>query len=103
MAGGGVSCHGLVLESVGLNQLLLLPPVLLPCVVIVQLVQALRQEEENDKRKSIRSATSGPRSQRETRLRQEEKMREMKVYMHRNSLDSFQHICNMQAVVYNLK
>lgn len=48
MASGGVGYHGLVLESVGLNQLLLLPPVLLSCIVIVQLVQALREEEESD-------------------------------------------------------
>lgn len=49
VAGGGVSRHGLILERVGLNQLLLLPPLLLPSVVIVQLIQALREEEENDR------------------------------------------------------
>lgn len=49
MSGGGVGRHGLVLESVGLHQLLLLlPALLLPGVVVIQLIQALRGETEGE-------------------------------------------------------
>lgn len=46
MARGRVCRHGLVLEGVGLDQLLFLPPGLLPCVVIIQLIQALKEKEK---------------------------------------------------------
>lgn len=42
----GVGRHGLVLVSVGLDQRLLLAALLLPGVVVVQLIQALRTREQ---------------------------------------------------------
>lgn len=46
MARVGVGRHGLVLVGVGLDQRLLLPALLLPGVVVVQLIQALRTREQ---------------------------------------------------------
>lgn len=57
VSGGGVDRHGLVLEGVGLDQLLLLlPALLLAWVVVVQLVQALEErgtKGERERRKRL--------------------------------------------------
>lgn len=105
MGSGEVSCHGLVLESVGLNQLLLIPPVLFTCVIIVQLIQALRKEEENDNgRQIIRPAMGGVGTVTDMlRLHAHMKSENKIICIERNTLVFGDQICYMQALAYNFK
>lgn len=60
VSSGWVDHHGLVLEGVGLDQLLLLlPALLLHGVVVVQLIQALEERENNEETEGWRGRHVG--------------------------------------------